>query len=66
MTVLASAVGPLILATTLERTGSYDPIFYGLSAAVVALGVGAWCVSLPHRDRRPLTSGLSGAVTEAS
>jgi MFS family permease len=66
MTVLASAVGPLVLATTLERTGSYDPIFYGLAAVVVALGVGAWCVTLPHRDRRPFTSRLSGAVTEAS
>jgi MFS family permease len=66
LTVLASAVGPLVLATTLERTGSYDPIFYGLAAVVVALGVGAWCVTLPHRDRRPLASRLSGAVTEAS
>lgn len=66
MTVLSSAVGPLLLAKTLERTGSYDQIFYGLAAVVVALGVGAWCVALPHRDRRPLTSDLSGAVTEAS
>ena len=66
MTVFASAVGPLLLAETLERTGSYDQIFYGLAAVVVALGVGAWCVTLPHRDRRPFTSSLSGVVTEAS
>jgi MFS family permease len=66
MTVLASAVGPLLLAKTLERTGSYDQIFYGLGAVVVALGVGAWCVTLPHRDRRPVTSSWSGAVTETS
>ncbi len=66
MTVLASAVGPLLLAETLERTGSYDQIFYGLAAVVVALGVGAWCVRLPHRDRRSFTPDLSGAVTEAS
>lgn len=66
LTVLASAVGPLLLAETLERTGSYDQIFYGLAAVVVALGVGAWCVRLPHRDRRSFTPDLSGAVTEAS
>jgi MFS family permease len=63
MTVLASAVGPLVLAMTLERTGSYDPIFYGLAGVVVALGVGAWCVTLPHRDRRPFTSSLPGEQT---
>ncbi|MEX2302039.1 MAG: MFS transporter [Bryobacterales bacterium] len=49
MTVAASAVGPLLLAKTLERTGSYDSIFYGLAAIVVALGAGSWLVPLPAR-----------------
>jgi len=49
MTVFASAVGPLLLAETLERTGSYDSIFYGLAVIVVALGVGSWLVRLPSR-----------------
>jgi MFS family permease len=49
MTVFASAIGPLLLAETLARTGSYNSIFYGLAAVVVALGVGSWCVSLPAR-----------------
>jgi len=49
MTVLASAVGPLLLAETLERTGSYDSIFYGLAVVVMALGVSSWLVRLPSR-----------------
>jgi nitrate/nitrite transporter NarK len=49
MTVFASAVGPLLLAMTLESTGSYDSIFYVLAAAVVVLGIGCWYVSLPSR-----------------
>jgi hypothetical protein len=49
MTVFASAVGPLLLAETLERAGSYDSIFYGLAVIVVALGVGSWLVRLPSR-----------------
>jgi MFS family permease len=47
MTVFASAIGPLLLAETLKRTGSYDSIFYGLAAVVVALGAGSWLVALP-------------------
>ena len=47
MTVLASALGPLLLAGALARTGSYDAIFYGLAAVVTALGVGSWIVRMP-------------------
>lgn len=50
MTVLASAVGPLLLAQTFARTGSYNPLFYGLAVAVVILGIGAWLVRLPGRS----------------
>jgi MFS family permease len=49
MTVLASAIGPLLLAKTLERTGSYDAMFYGLAAVTAALGIGSWLVALPQR-----------------
>jgi MFS family permease len=51
MTVVGSAVGPLLLAETLQRTGSYDAMFYGLAAVVAALGFGCWFVALPRRDR---------------
>ena len=49
MTVFASAIGPLLLAGTLERTGSYDSIFYGLAVVVAGLGVASWLVRLPSR-----------------
>jgi MFS family permease len=49
MTVFASAVGPLLLAETLKRMGSYDSIFYGLAVVVTVLGIGAWFVPLPKR-----------------
>jgi MFS family permease len=49
LTVLASAIGPLLLAQTLARTGSYDAIFYGLAVVVIALGISSWLVALPRR-----------------
>ena len=50
MTVFASAVGPLLLAQALERTGSYSSIFFLLAASVVLLGIASWRVRLPARD----------------
>jgi MFS family permease len=49
MTVLASAVGPLLLAETFRRTGSYDSLFYGLAGIVAILGVSCWYVRMPAR-----------------
>jgi MFS family permease len=47
LTVLASAVGPLLLAACVEWTGSYAAMFYILSAVVAALGLWAWLVHMP-------------------
>jgi hypothetical protein len=47
--VFASAVGPLLLAETLKRTGSYESIFLLLAALTVALGIASWRVRLPAR-----------------
>jgi MFS family permease len=47
MTVLASAVGPLLLAEALQHTGSYDGMFYVLAAITALLGAAAWLVRLP-------------------
>ncbi|HEV7474353.1 MAG TPA: MFS transporter [Pyrinomonadaceae bacterium] len=47
LTVVASAVGPLLLAECVTRTGSYSTIFYLLALFVVILGFSAWFVSLP-------------------
>ena len=47
MTVLASAVGPLLLAECVEMTGSYAAMFYILAAAVGTFGAAAAIVRMP-------------------
>lgn len=47
LTVIASALGPLILAETVSRTGSYASIFYLLTAVVILLALFAWFVKSP-------------------
>jgi cyanate permease len=47
MTVLASAVGPLMLAQCVRLTGSYTPVFLLLAAVVALLAVAAWFVRVP-------------------
>ena len=47
LTVIASALGPLILAETVSRTGSYATIFYLLTVVVTVLALLAWIVRLP-------------------
>lgn len=47
LTVVASAIGPLLLAECVTRTGSYAAMFYLLSLVVCALGLSAWFVKLP-------------------
>jgi MFS family permease len=49
LTVLASAVGPLLLAECVTRTGSYAAMFYALTVVVAALGLAAWFVPPPAR-----------------
>jgi predicted MFS family arabinose efflux permease len=44
LTVVASAVGPLILAECVTRTGSYAAMFYILSLLVLLLAFSAWFV----------------------
>ena len=47
LTVLASAVGPLLLATCVACTGSYRAMFYILASAVGLFGVAALLVVMP-------------------
>ena len=47
LTVVASAVGPLLMAEGVARTGSYAAGFYLLAVIVVALGLSAWFVPVP-------------------
>ena len=56
-TVVASAIGPLILAECVVRTGSYRSVFYLMATVVAVLGLSAWFVPLPHV--RTTTQGVS-------
>jgi predicted MFS family arabinose efflux permease len=47
LTVIASALGPLVLAETVSRTGSYAAIFYLLSVVVLVLALLSWFVNVP-------------------
>lgn len=48
-TVVASALGPLLLAETLARMGSYNSLFFVLAAVVALLGIASWLVPTPAR-----------------
>ena len=47
LTVIASAIGPLLLAECVARTGSYTAMFYVLTFVVLLLAVCALFVKLP-------------------
>lgn len=47
LTVLASAVGPWVLAQCQSLTGSYAAVFQGVAAVVVILAAAAWRVKVP-------------------
>lgn len=49
LTVVASALGPLMLAECVTRTGSYAAMFYLLAIVVLLLALSAWLVKPPAR-----------------
>jgi MFS family permease len=51
MTVVASAVGPLLLAWCVERTGAYATAFYALAAPVALVGFWAPLIAAPDVSR---------------
>jgi len=54
LTVLASAVGPLLFAQCQAMTGSYSPILFILAPLVLLLAVAGWRVKLPDAARSTL------------
>jgi MFS family permease len=48
MTVLASAIGPVLLAWCVDWTGSYAAMFRILAAVIAAVAVAAFIVSIPE------------------
>jgi len=57
LTVLASAVGPLLLAESVARTQSYAAMFYVLTVVVILLAMGAWFVKLPPNPSERVQTG---------
>jgi MFS family permease len=51
LTVLASAVGPLLLAECITSTGSYALSFYVLAALTGSMAIVAWFVSIPKAPK---------------
>jgi hypothetical protein len=47
LTVIASALGPVMLAQCMKWQGSYTPFFYSLLPIVLLLCVWAWIVRMP-------------------
>ena len=45
MSVLASALGPVLLTSCKEWTGSYDPLFTACAPVAAVLGVASWWVA---------------------
>jgi MFS family permease len=64
LTVVASAIGPLLLAWCLEWTGSYTAMFQILAGVVTASAVAALIVSLP--DAPPVLAGAPRARNATS
>ena len=50
MTVIASAIGPLLLAACLEWTGSYAAMFNVLAAVIAVAALSALATPLPQRN----------------
>jgi MFS family permease len=57
LTVVASAIGPLLLAWCVEWTGSYTLMFQALAAVIAAAALAALVVSLP--DAPPMFDGVT-------
>jgi MFS family permease len=60
LTVVASAVGPLLLAACVEMTGSYSAMFYMLAAAVGVLAAAAAVIRTPPDAHMVAVGGTVG------
>lgn len=62
LTVLASAIGPLLFAKCATVMGSYTPLLLSLAVLVLGFGVAAWNISLP----KPPEENRASLVGKAS
>jgi MFS family permease len=58
LTVLASAIGPLLLAWCVSATGSYAAMFEVLAPVIAVMGLGAAIVGIPPPPRPSVEAGL--------
>jgi MFS family permease len=56
LTVLFSAIGPQVFATTQVRIGSYTPLFSVFACVALALAFLTWLVGMPRRPALPSTT----------
>lgn len=56
ITVLGSAVGPLVLARVVSATDSYSPAFQGLAAVVLMVAAAAWICPIPEARQPQICS----------
>ena len=61
LTVVASAVGPLLLAQCVTLTGSYTGLFYLLALIVGLFGLAAWFVPAPALPATSPSEALSSS-----
>lgn len=64
-TVLASALGPVVMAEGRAMSGSYGPVFWGLSGTLGLLAVWCWLVPVTPALRSPARSGGSNRESVA-
>jgi cyanate permease len=62
VTVLASAIGPLLLAWCVTWTGSYAAMFRLLAAAMALAAVAGLLVSLPAPHPPPVGARVDGTL----
>jgi hypothetical protein len=56
LTVLASAIGPVMLAWCVDWTGSYAAMFRILAAVIAAVAMSALAVSMPPKVAAPVVA----------
>jgi MFS family permease len=57
LTVLASAVGPLVFAASRDRFSSYSPALYVLASCVIAFAAASWLTPTPVRATASVPDG---------
>jgi MFS family permease len=65
VSVIASALGPLLLTTLRAWSGSYDALFLAAAGSAALLGIGCWIVKLPRRTPDLVVAAATAAEGSA-